>query len=241
MVFVLGVYASAVHARWVGPDGRTVVRALAVASEPSIFWRGEGADQIISGIRVPAEAGRLVPADPQMNGPSGRALDEYILSPMGVKREQAWLCDLVPHSCVNEKQREALDRSYNPLVGTRSLPPASIPPVPKELADDARRQAILDELRASRAGVLVLLGDEPIQWFLRHFDPRWRRLSDFEPYGSLHDACLAGLDLRVLPLVHPRQAARLGRFSQRWFDAHQHWIKRGGTHLKKADANGRTG
>ena len=31
-VFVLGVYASAVHARWVSPEGKTLVTALAVAS-----------------------------------------------------------------------------------------------------------------------------------------------------------------------------------------------------------------
>jgi hypothetical protein len=35
-LFVLGVYASAVHAQWIGPDGRLLVRALAVASEPVI-------------------------------------------------------------------------------------------------------------------------------------------------------------------------------------------------------------
>ena len=46
-VFVLGVYASAVHARWVDADGKTVVKALAVASEPYIFWRGEGAYVIL--------------------------------------------------------------------------------------------------------------------------------------------------------------------------------------------------
>ena len=40
-VFVLGVYASAVHARWYGPDGKIRVRALAVASEPEIFWQGD--------------------------------------------------------------------------------------------------------------------------------------------------------------------------------------------------------
>ena len=32
-VFVLGVYASAVHARWINTSEKTVVRALAVASE----------------------------------------------------------------------------------------------------------------------------------------------------------------------------------------------------------------
>ncbi len=44
-VFVLGVYASAVHARWINTSKKTVVNALAVASEPYIFWRGEKANQ----------------------------------------------------------------------------------------------------------------------------------------------------------------------------------------------------
>jgi hypothetical protein len=34
--FVLGVYASAVHAKWLNPDGSMRVGALAVASEPTI-------------------------------------------------------------------------------------------------------------------------------------------------------------------------------------------------------------
>ncbi len=77
-VFVLGGYAGAVHARWLDPTGRTAVNALAVASEPDIFWRGEGTDEVMARIRVPSEAGRLVDADcgaPRFNGPSGRALD----------------------------------------------------------------------------------------------------------------------------------------------------------------------
>ena len=39
-VFVLGVYASAVHARW-KKDGQIICQALAVASEPCIFWDGK--------------------------------------------------------------------------------------------------------------------------------------------------------------------------------------------------------
>ena len=51
-VFVLGVYASAVHARW-KKDGQIVCQALAVASEPRIFWDGDPAEakQIIDSIR----------------------------------------------------------------------------------------------------------------------------------------------------------------------------------------------
>ena len=39
-VFVLGVYASAVHAKW-KRNGTIVCQALAVASEPRIFWDGD--------------------------------------------------------------------------------------------------------------------------------------------------------------------------------------------------------
>jgi len=83
-VFVLGVYASAVHAKWIDNSGKVIVRALAVASEPYTFWTGEGADEIILKINLPAEAGMLVPAEKQFNGPSGNALDDKILKPLGI-------------------------------------------------------------------------------------------------------------------------------------------------------------
>ncbi|HOJ05683.1 MAG TPA: hypothetical protein PK916_16930 [Bacteroidota bacterium] len=79
--FVLGVYASAVHATWKDADGKLLVRAMAVASEPEIFWNGDQsqAAKIINRIKVPAFAGTLQPAAPQYNGPSGKVLDEMIL------------------------------------------------------------------------------------------------------------------------------------------------------------------
>ena len=48
-VFVLGVYASAVHARW-KKGNKIICQALAVASEPRIFWEGnpEEAKEIIN-------------------------------------------------------------------------------------------------------------------------------------------------------------------------------------------------
>ena len=117
-VFVLGVYASAVHARWCNARGRQLVRALAVASEPCIFWRGDesGADvkNILSEIDVPTQVGRLEPAARNLNGPSGRSLDEDYLEPLGLSRNEAWLCDLVPHSCMNPGQKKAVDTHYTP-------------------------------------------------------------------------------------------------------------------------------
>ena len=93
-VFVLGVYASAVHARW-KLDGQIICQALAVASEPRIFWDGniEEAKEIISKIAIPPELGCLEPAGKQLNGPSAKVLEENILAPLGFKRKDAWLCD----------------------------------------------------------------------------------------------------------------------------------------------------
>jgi len=63
------------------------------------------------------------------------------------------------------------------------------------------------ELRDSQARILVLLGDEPIKWFLKSYDPRWKRLADFgrtpDEYGRLHRASIDGLVVDVLPLVRP--------------------------------------
>jgi uracil-DNA glycosylase len=225
LVFVLGVYASAVHARWIGPDGKDVVKALAVASEPCIFWCGDGAEKIISEVPIPKELGTLVPAADEFNGPSGVALDDLFLKPLGLTRGDAWLCDLVPHSCVNPAQQKAIERAYVPLLGKHGLPAPCTPGVPRKLADDDRRKEILTELRESKAKVLVLLGDQPIKWFLAHFDSRWKRLADFKPYGALNRAAVDGVTVAVLPLVHPRQAAKLGQSSPEWYEKHRAWIK----------------
>jgi uracil-DNA glycosylase len=224
-VFVLGVYSSAVHARWVDPNGKTVVAAMAVASEPYIFWRGDGADEIVGQINIPPEVGILVPAAANFNGPSGIALDDQFLAPLGIGRQDAWLCDLVAHSCVNPSQMKAIQRSYAPLREQHGLPKHSIPPVPTTLIDEQRRNEILQELRESQADTLVLLGDQPIKWFLNHFDNRWERLSDFQPYGQKHRVEIDGITIDVFPLVHPRQAAQLGASSRHWYEAHRQWSK----------------
>jgi len=224
-VFVLGVYASAVHATWLGPGGERVVEALAVASEPYIFWRGEDAGSIISRVRIPQEVGALVPARPQLNGPSGLALDKHYLMPLTLTREDVWLCDVVPHSCVNPDQQRAIDREYIPRAQQYALPVPSVPIRPKRFNDSARRRAIVTELRESQAQLLILLGDEPIKWFLKSYAPRWGCLADFgrssDEYGRLHRVSIDGL-----PLVHPRQAARLGSYSKDWNQRHNRWLSR---------------
>lgn len=231
-VFILGVYASAVHATWLDADGKAKVNALVVASEPYIFWRGEDAESIVRRIELPAGAGSLVPAPAELNGPSGKSLDADFIAPLSVggkalTREDCWLCDLVPHSCLNPNQGAAINRAYAPLVNSHGLLPALLPPVPQVLADERRQAEILAELKESGAEVLMLLGDDPIKWFLSAFSTKWTRLSDFgttnETYGRFHEVQIAGKSVQVLPLCHPRQAAALGTHCSRWNSLHSKW------------------
>lgn len=115
-VFVLGVYASAVHAKWIWNDGKSLISAMAVASEPEIFWDGNTveAQNIISGIKLPENTGSLILPNGNLNGPSGKVLDEMYLKPLGFTRNDVWLCDLVPYSCMNGRQEKALKTKYDP-------------------------------------------------------------------------------------------------------------------------------
>ena len=228
-VFVLGVYASKVHALWRDPHGTPVVKALGVASEPYIFWRGEGVQKILSAIEVPPEAGRLVPAHARLSGPSGRSVDEHFLEPLGLARDDAWLCDLVPHSCMNKSQAEAISERYAPLVEQFALPPVNWPTRPAKLTDTTRRAAIVDELQESTADTLITLGDTPLKWFGAAFGTK-ASLKGYgknsQGYGLLQEFVINGRALKLLPLVHPRQADGLGPHDPKWKALHQNWIQR---------------
>ncbi|MDX9759886.1 MAG: hypothetical protein RBU27_12065 [Bacteroidota bacterium] len=226
--FVLGVYASAMHARWMNPDGTERVRALAVASEPQIFWDGSGAEEIIAGIDVPEVAGRLVAADVGMNGPSAKALDKKILAPLGLNRDSTWLCDLVPHACQNPSQAEAVELNYTELATKLSLPPVNMIPYPGRITED-RIAEIKAELFMSQATMLITLGDDPIKLFLTKVsgDWKWDSLSEFAmtyPYGAQIPINIDGRTIFVLPLVHPRQVAGLGAHNEHWKTEHQKWL-----------------
>ncbi|MDR3586149.1 MAG: hypothetical protein P4L59_12610 [Desulfosporosinus sp.] len=229
-IFVLGVYASAVHAKWLDFNNRVVVQALAVASEPYIFWHGGMADNIVADIKIPKELGKLVAANSNLNGPSGKALDQMYLNPLGCDRSNSWLCDLVPHSCLNSNQFKAIQRHYNPLIKEYNLPLVNIPSVPKELANERRRQEIMLEITAAKPKLIILLGDEPIRWFLANYLKQYKRLEHFgytnDLYGRVHRFVLEGTEYNFLPLVHPRQAAGLGNHSKTLREFHNNWIQR---------------
>ena len=230
-VFVLGVYASAVHARWV-KDGKVECPALAVASEPRIFWDGneDEAREIIGRIKIPAELGTLSPAGKNLNGPSAKVLDEQILAPLGYTRKDAWLCDLLPESRINSSQKKVIRDHYNKHIEKYHLNPVSVPERKSSFCDAQRAQEILKEIEESDAKLLVLLGDIPIKQFLKRVaDIPYSSLLEYVQlygYGNETDVVVGGKAMKVLPLAHPRQIGALGYHSETWYNMHQDWEKK---------------
>lgn len=227
-VFVLGVYASAVHARW-KKDNKTVCQALAVASEPRIFWDGdpkEAAD-IISGIFIPEQMGTLEPAGQHLNGPSAKVLDNQILAPLGFTRKDAWLCDLLPETRLNPNQFNIIKDVYEPQAKLYGLNEVTIPKRPTNFCDKARSEEIISELEESQAETLILLGDIPVLQFLNQVaEVNYKSLQEYVDlygYGNYSQTTINGKTYNILPLAHPRQIGALGAHSEKWYKLHQEW------------------
>lgn len=227
-VFVLGVYASAVHARWrIG--NKIICQALAVASEPRIFWDGnkEEAKEIISRINIPKELGILEPAGRHLNGPSARTLDEHILKRLEYTRNDAWLCDLLPETMLNPNQVKVLKEKYEPLIKQYGLNRVTIQERRTDFCNEKRRLEILAELEESQAELLVLLGDIPIKQFLNKVAnvnyTSLKEYTDLYGYGNKTQTIINGKSITILPLAHPRQIGGLGPHSQKWKELHEAW------------------
>jgi hypothetical protein len=221
--FIVGIYSSAVHARWIGLNGQTKIAALAVANEPYIFWRGDNAREHIP--TIDERLGRLVPASPGNNGPSGKALDESYLNPLGLSRDETWLSDLVPHTLSNKKQRHAIENYYGPLLHGFALPKSTVPCEPENEAEwaalvDERR--LLEELRQSEANTIVTLGNRVIKSFLnRVCATSFARLTE-RNYGLPRPATIDGKLYKVICLAHMRVTTI--RPTPIWQETHQSWI-----------------
>jgi len=87
-----------------------------------------------------------------------------------------------------------------------------------------------------------LHGDLPFFWFLRFFDKRFQKLSQFrntkETYGRSHPIRIDGKIYEVIPLCHPRQADRLGTSNIKWGQFHDYWIQQKYVNKEKSEKIG---
>lgn len=220
-VFVIGVYPSALHARWVAPDRKTISRAIAIDNEPEPFWKGEDAAERISQINVsiPRAAGNLIEPGSAFNGPSGIALDRSYLGPMGFMRRDCWITDLQNVYLANAGQIAVINGPYARMMHV-GLPAASLPERKGTLASlpEERMQELRSEFEESESELVITLGNEPIKVLKLGASLRQ------EDYGTRRSVRLFDRQVDHLPLVHPRQSGGLGSHSASWRTVHARWI-----------------
>ena len=212
-VFILGAYSSALHAMWrYGPAARDRVQALAIANEPEPFWDGE--DQLRLVARHTPPFGELLPT-PQ-NGPSGIALRELYLTPLGLDPTRCWITDVINTYFSTPRQRQACKRAY--ASSGRLAPEWALPLRPGQITPNADRLAeIKAELKEAAPKWVLTLGDEPLAAL------GLARLSRHD-YGVPTPTTLYGLKTTLIPLTHPRNAGRLGPHSRKWATIHDQWL-----------------
>ena len=93
-------------------------------------------------------------------------LGKNILQPLGVIRKDAWLCDLLPESRLNPKQKNVIENKYNPLKTEFGLNDVTVPIEDGNFCNEARREEISNEVISSKADSLIILGDMPIKQYL---------------------------------------------------------------------------
>lgn len=217
-VFVLGVYPSAVHAKWVGADGKQAIRAVAVDNEPEPFWTGADAAERVDAVsaELPDGAGHLEVAE--QNGPSGSALAERYLAPLRLNADDCWITDLENRWLANAAQIKALSRSYQPLVDTGLLPPYKLRERTESigLVED-RVPQLRQEWHDASPDVLITVGAEPAR-ALGLPGP------SHQHYGQPTRVTVWDRTVVHLALVHPRQAGGLGDHNSAWAATHQAWV-----------------
>jgi hypothetical protein len=219
-VFVLGVYASAVHARWTAMEDCLQRAGGGERAAHLLGWQRRRGLAYPQRHKNPEGVGELVLPMASLNGPSAKALDERILAPLGLTRQDAWLCDLLPESRLNPNQLKVIAERYNPLIERYGLNPVTVPPEDGIFCDDVRRKEITAEIHKSKAEMLILLGDMPIRQYLRHVEKvnfsNLREYTQRYGYGAPLPVEIASRKLNLLPLAHPRQISQLGRSSISW-------------------------
>ncbi|MCU0405410.1 MAG: hypothetical protein MUE91_02490 [Ignavibacteriaceae bacterium] len=227
-VFILGVYGSAVFAQFKPANAKSTIRYLPIDNEPEIFWRGsqEETKKIITNIKVPRLTGNLISEDKTINGVLGRLLDKYYLHQLKLKRDDVWICNLIPHAVINKNERKAL-KKYNELHSLFNLPEAAIPTKKDRwnFFSKKRYREIIEEIYQSRAEVIISLGQQPLKWFFKEFNLDLGNLLNTKDYGSIAEVQIDSIKIKLIPLFHPKQLIKESNIDTKVGLLHYDWMK----------------
>ena len=166
-IVVVGAYPSAVHVRWCPPSGfGRPVSALPVGNEPSAFWDGTGAEDLIERWRSRYfdSAWGTISAPVGLNGSSGRDLQQRWLRPLGYDRGEAFITDCLPTARASIGGARRLADRYHPVVTALGAPPAEMARHPSEaaiVAEALKEHAhrIAEQVAQAAPDVIITLGN----------------------------------------------------------------------------------
>jgi hypothetical protein len=227
-VFVLGAYPSALYIAWWSPL-RKGVRALAVDNEPEAFWAAEDERQQIDAWKAAVhfrvgEWGEVETTE--TNGKTGRWVNEHVLAPLGIPRDEACLS-----YCLDTYHRPdpgiafGVDERYQPFAREAGLPEARLEPLPRggafvELAVTMHRERLLKELSVVVPELVVTLGG-PAHRVLRAVasSQGGGKLHPGETYGVEQPLEVGGRKTIGMALCAPDPSAE-------YVEAHARWRER---------------
>lgn len=248
-LLVVGVYPSALHVRWDAPKSAVTpaggvgrVAAMAVDVEPEVFWRGDGAGDLVESWKQ--QVGFVAGDDPGCdghvrahgNGPSGRAVDGYLDALAIAPTDTAYL-DVYPVFVVHQgthSQGEAVRRDYDPIVanlGAGGRSESTLPRRPSatelpRMAADRFGIWLRDTIASLSPDLIITLGAESwdtlalVQGIaLNH---KAGSLAESKAaYGTAGELRLAGTTMSWIPLAHP---GLLGKNAE-WTERHRQWAE----------------
>jgi hypothetical protein len=224
-VFVLGAYPSALHIAWWSPH-RKGVRALVVDNEPAAFWAAEDERQQIEAWRTAVrfrvgEWGEVETSE--ANGKTGRWVDEHVLAPLGITRDEACLsCCLDTYHFTDPGVAFGVDGRYRPFALEAGLPEARLAPRPRdsafvELAVTLHRERLLKELSVVVPEIVVTLGGAPHRVLRAITETRGgRKLRPDASYGVEQPLTVGGRKTLWIALCAPDPPAEYAETHARW-------------------------
>ena len=224
-VFVLGASPSALHIAWWSPH-RKSIRALVVDNEPTVFWAAEDEREQIEawrtgvGFRV-GEWGEIETSE--ANGKTGRWVDEHVLVPLRITRDEACLsyC-LDTYACPDPGVAFAVDERYQPFAREAGLPKADLASRPRdgafvEQVITVHRERLRKELSVVVPEIVVTLGGAPHRVLRAVTDtPVGRKLRPDASYGVERPLTVGGRETLWIALCAPEPPEPYAEVHARW-------------------------
>jgi hypothetical protein len=213
--------------RWKPPQAFKRISAIAVDNEPEPFWNGDDQEEKVGQwqrkIGFRDEYGQVTSAG-QLNGSSGRWVDEHVLAPLALSRAPACITDCLSRYHCSKPLAQRIENTYESFRKTLDLPAANLPSHPDEntivSAATSERSRLWSELESAKPQIIVTLGNAALRVFAGMIDVADatlpRKLSADESYGRAIQLKVRGASMTWWPLAHPAAPPSYQAAHRRW-------------------------